>query len=263
MSTLISSGCSFVWGNEMPDCTENRPSRYTWPSLLASDLKMGYVCVAKPGCGNSAITRRIIKAVNNTPNIGAVAVMWSWTNRFELQIRGDIARDYITLHKDINLPGNMDEHNWFNMCHFNVKPVEEKIKIFDADEYHKQKIIKAQKFLEDSRLNDYANDLFYLIDGNYPASLTMQSVHHLQLFLQSRGIPYVFACTSDEFAMMKQEDPMADLIDWDKFVCLDVGFFQWIDNHNLFKHKGGHPTSDAHKTWYTEHYKYIKQVLKK
>jgi hypothetical protein len=257
MPTLISAGCSFIWGNELPDCTPQRPSLQTWPALLAQHKHMDYLCVAKPGSGNDSIARRTIAAINKTPNVGMVAVLWSWSYRLELQVRSQLQTDYYKLHEAIELPGQMDGAGWLNICMHNTASAAEKSKFFKSDRWHTEKLQKQYDFLESTGLNDYTRNIFLLTDRSYLYYRSLQSALYLQLFLESKNIPYVFSCASDEFLIAKNDaEPLTDLINWDKFVCLD-GFLNWVNGNNQDLCPQGHPAASAHAAWFQYHDKYM------
>lgn len=86
MTILIGAGCSFTLGSELADddgtCT---PSNYSWSALLAKKLKMDYQCIAYPGISNQSIARRLFDSIIENQNYDlAVAVMWTFTSRYEI-----------------------------------------------------------------------------------------------------------------------------------------------------------------------------------
>ena len=92
MPTLIAGGDSFTWGSELPDQyldhLVNLPSKLTWSARIAQYFKCNYVCVAKPGCGNNSITRRVISEIAKQPDKEIyVAIMWTYTHRSEIRLR--------------------------------------------------------------------------------------------------------------------------------------------------------------------------------
>jgi hypothetical protein len=257
MPTLISSGCSFIWGNELSDSTPERPSLQTWPALLAQQKGMEYVCVAKPGGGNQAITRKVIKAVSNTPDVAMVAVMWTWTARLELQLNSILETEYYRLHENLQMPGQMDDSGWINICISNMKPWKQKADFFQANESHAEKLKKQYDFLQDHGITEYTRNIFSLTDISYANYMTMQSVLFLQYFLQNKNIPYIFSCATDELLVAKNDKaPLTDLIDWDRFLCME-GFLNWTRDNNPEFCPFGHPAASAHAAWLQSHDKYI------
>ena len=80
---LKSFGCSFVFGSELSDNTNNdTPSQLTWPALYAGKLGYQYQCYARPGCGNLQIVEQILN--QTADEIPALYVIgWTWIDRFD------------------------------------------------------------------------------------------------------------------------------------------------------------------------------------
>lgn len=84
MSRLVTFGCSFTYGAELPDCQnpeslKNTPSEYAWPQLAAQQLNLECVNTAEPGFGNKHILHEIINFDFLPSDI--VIVLWSFFNR--------------------------------------------------------------------------------------------------------------------------------------------------------------------------------------
>lgn len=83
---LKSFGCSFIFGNELPDdgykLPNKVPSQYTWPALLSRDLGYDYKCHARPGSGNLQILAKLLDALAD-PTPGLYVVGWTWIDRFD------------------------------------------------------------------------------------------------------------------------------------------------------------------------------------
>ena len=87
---LTSYGCSFIFGTDMQDAefipgTSGKPSKKSWPALLANHLGYNYCCRAYPGCGNLLIAERILLDLNRLTNEknNLVVVGWTWIDRFD------------------------------------------------------------------------------------------------------------------------------------------------------------------------------------
>ena len=78
---LLASGCSYIFGGELADQKENKPSNSTFTALLAKDLGLDYRCVAVPGTGSDTHVRRVIENVDQDTKL--VVVAWSYAERFE------------------------------------------------------------------------------------------------------------------------------------------------------------------------------------
>lgn len=88
MSFLLSSGCSFTFGNELSDDIESKiPSKLSWAALLANHLGCRYSTVASPGASNQTIARSLIDSITLDQRPDKVAVMWTFTSRFEYNDR--------------------------------------------------------------------------------------------------------------------------------------------------------------------------------
>jgi hypothetical protein len=85
MNKLISFGDSFTFGSELSDDNGTQtPSMFSWAALIAKKLNLDYKCEAWPGICNQTILRLLINyfATNDASN-SAVAIMWSFTSRYE------------------------------------------------------------------------------------------------------------------------------------------------------------------------------------
>lgn len=63
---LLSSGCSFVWGDELPGCEDSPPSHwnYNFTSLCAEKLGIESANIASCGSGNEKIFRDVVAFLN-------------------------------------------------------------------------------------------------------------------------------------------------------------------------------------------------------
>jgi hypothetical protein len=77
---LKSFGCSFVYGSDLADSTDQHPSQMTWPSLIAKKLGLEYECWARPGQGNFKIYCDIL-AHSNQDSI--CLINWTWIDRMD------------------------------------------------------------------------------------------------------------------------------------------------------------------------------------
>jgi hypothetical protein len=82
MSTLKSFGCSFIYGSDLPDCTDFKHSQLTWPALISTELNLEYQCFAMPGQGNFKIYCDIM--ANSEPDEDSIfLVNWTWIDRYD------------------------------------------------------------------------------------------------------------------------------------------------------------------------------------
>ena len=82
---LKSFGCSFIYGNELSDCT-TKFSQSTWPALYAKHHGLDYQCYARPGTGNLVILEKLLSQIAN-PEPALFVVNWTWIDRFDYNNR--------------------------------------------------------------------------------------------------------------------------------------------------------------------------------
>lgn len=82
---LKSFGCSFIYGTDLADdglaMIKSKPSKLTWPSLIAQSLNYEYQCYAKPGIGNLRISEQVLSQAYCEPSLFVVG--WTWIDRFD------------------------------------------------------------------------------------------------------------------------------------------------------------------------------------
>jgi hypothetical protein len=78
---LITFGCSFTYGQGLPDCLtgDEAPSQYSWPYLLSKKLNRSLVNCGVPGASNLQILNEILNF--NFEKNDLVIVMWSLVDR--------------------------------------------------------------------------------------------------------------------------------------------------------------------------------------
>lgn len=88
---LKSFGCSFIFGTDLADVNStlgepySKPSKSTWPSLLAAHLGYDYQCHARPGSGNLRILEKVLShAADSSPCVFVIG--WSWIDRFDYTV---------------------------------------------------------------------------------------------------------------------------------------------------------------------------------
>jgi hypothetical protein len=87
MSRLITFGCSFTYGQGLPDCeignnwsdVSNTPSKLSWPFVLGNLLNIPVVNKGVPGASNNEILYHVLN-FEFEPN-DTVVLMWSLPNR--------------------------------------------------------------------------------------------------------------------------------------------------------------------------------------
>lgn len=93
---LKSFGCSFIFGTDLTDDVSSnmfdwscnglyiRPSRLTWPALLAKDINYEYKSLALPSIGNLQILESILKEIAQSNN-DLFVIQWTWIDRFDFE----------------------------------------------------------------------------------------------------------------------------------------------------------------------------------
>lgn len=82
MSRLITFGCSYTYGDSLPDCTDpynSDPSQYAWPTVLGKILKTSVINQSKSGAGNLEILWNILNFDFRDNDI--CIIMWSHFSR--------------------------------------------------------------------------------------------------------------------------------------------------------------------------------------
>jgi len=84
---LLSFGCSFMFGCELPDNTSPGVySRQSWPALFAQHHGWDYHCLAEPGSGNLCIAHNVL---NHLDQDAVFVIGWTWGDRFDFAAAGD------------------------------------------------------------------------------------------------------------------------------------------------------------------------------
>lgn len=84
---LISFGCSFTFGQGLPDCyvtATNKPgilpSKFAWPQLLSNKLMLQCINLSEPGSSNKEILHKLLNFKFENDDI--VVIMWSFPDRW-------------------------------------------------------------------------------------------------------------------------------------------------------------------------------------
>ena len=199
MPILIGGGDSFTWGSELPDQhfdhLTNSPSQATWASLVANHYGYDYLCVAKPGCGNNTITRRVISEVSKHPNEEIyVAVMWTYTHRSEIRLRN--MYPYNTIVSDPVQAARFDIDNfWINLNAWHGLSFKEKMSFFpkDINPERYDFFLKQHNTMTEIGVTD-ASKYFYGPTGDnyYHQFNFLKEINLLQFYLQNKNIKYFF-----------------------------------------------------------------------
>lgn len=85
MPRLIAFGCSYTYGEGLPDCYKDGqagpyPSRLSWPTLVATKLGISMNNLALPGAGNAEILDRVLRFQFEPDDI--CMIMWTHFVRY-------------------------------------------------------------------------------------------------------------------------------------------------------------------------------------
>lgn len=238
MTILIAGGDSFTWGSELSDCNTNQHSNNTWSALLAHKLGMSYACVALPGSSNGSIARRVMRACENNRhkhNI-AVAVMWTFANRFEFRFTQDT--------------GERDAP-WYSITPWTHESAVDRIKSHfvnnnaDILQHH----VDHNRKMQHSGISDFAKNYYMHVGDSevWEYYTTYKEILFLQQYLVANKIPYVFTHVEPLF-IEQSVDPdltvVRDQIDLKRFYEFD-GFYRWASENN-YQFGTTHPLEPAH-----------------
>lgn len=87
MARLITFGCSFTYGQSMPDCVEKgnvynpgpKPSKFAWPNVLSKMLNIECINQSNCGASNLEILYKILDF--NFEKDDVIVIMWSLPER--------------------------------------------------------------------------------------------------------------------------------------------------------------------------------------
>jgi len=256
MTTLIAAGDSFTYGSELPDCA-GRSSKLTWSALLAERNGWDYLCIAKPGCGNQSIARRVIDAVSTANEPVVVAVMWTMLGRREVGISPYIASK-LSEHEynQQDLDGN-----WINLNIWQTQDYDSKrLKFNNPDQWFNEKLRTQCDLYQQHNIKDLATHYFNTISQEDHIRSSCESIYILQNFLKNRSVPVIFANVTDDLQAVFTNGYLGRDLDRSDWITLQ-GFNDWSTANKYESSPMGHPPEEAHRQWLNEHYKYIKQDI--
>ena len=74
IKNILAIGCSFTHGAELPDETEDHPSQFAWPQLVANRLDANITNLGLNGGSNSRIFRLAVEQAAKKSQIGRAHV---------------------------------------------------------------------------------------------------------------------------------------------------------------------------------------------
>ena len=250
---LLAAGDSYTWGNELEDCHGFKHSMLTHGAISARRLGADYFCCARGGCGNHAISRLVIKTVEDfrlTNCFTHVSVMWTYPLRQEVKLDPHIADYFRDLPMQI-----LDFDDWIIASPFQAQSLEYKLSVLPMadDEYWRDKLKKEHEAYINSGVANYINAYFAICNDKYGHLYqTCENILLTQTFLQNSGVNYRFSTSCNELLEIFEEPrlkPFTRCFDMSKWVNLDYGFEEWASIQKFDKHEGGHPVAAAHEAW--------------
>lgn len=252
---VLSSGCSFIWGAELEDCTPQIFSRKTWPALWAQENNFEYNCCAINGAANNTIVRRVINYIENISVPDIVIVQWTFPARYEVRVEQYLNPEWgnfysITPWCTVQSWDEVERNPNFYSYNKNDKNAEEFKKVFikQIDALKETCIPQLSKIWFDG-VSCKDTDKYYFF----------KEICNLKTYLDSKKIKHIFTAASklafddhpskDEniVTLMK----IAQSCNWiwfdDKEISL--GFFDWAKTTNQ-KIGTTHPLDLAHKNAY-------------
>jgi len=238
MTILIAGGDSFTYGSELADCTINQYSDDTWSAILAQQLGMSYACVALPGSSNGSIARRVMRACEKAKQNYdvAVAVMWTFTNRYEFRFTQDT--------------GELDSP-WYSITPWTHESNLDRIRdvFVNQSDLHLQHHANHNHKMQQSGISDFAKNYYMHVGDSevWEYYTTYKEILFLQQYLVANNIPYVFTHVEPLFVEQSVDSDLSlirDQINKDCFYVFD-GFYRWASENN-YQFGTTHPLEPAH-----------------
>ena len=244
--TLLAGGCSFTFGHELSDDKEgNTPSRKTWSAHLSNSVGANYFCTARAGSGNDGIARRVFNYIANTKEQCFVAVMWSFTSRYDWAM---------PRHR------NLEDTRWTTITPWDTESEQAEALRRLAGSDGQLRIWRQRKLdLQETGVMPFADALYKYAANNYHEIYqSWKNIVWLQNILQKKKIPYLFTLADntlfyDELTPLWEQDALMnamykeiDFSNWHTFGERMMGFNQWA-TLNDYEYGTTHPLDRAHK----------------
>ena len=250
IKNFIAGGCSFTYGSELSDDNKGKTtSKMSWAHQLMlrspATTNDNYVCVAKPGTGNTGIARRVFDAVANTDNIRCVVVMWSFLSRYDWAM---------PRHREL------EGTRWATISPWDTKMAEEERHTALAGSEGQQESWKLRKeMMIETQVQPFADAIYkYAANEYHETYLSWKSIIWLQNILEKKGIPFMFTLADNslfyrDFEEHKDRDKFMDALykeidftRWFSFGERFMGFNQWA-LLNDYERGTTHPLDKAHQ----------------
>ena len=244
---FIVGGCSFTYGSELSDDDKGKkPSEKSWAHELYKHSKAEeYVCVAKPGTGNSGIARRVFNAVANLKEVEGVVVMWSFNSRYDWAM---------PRHREL------EDTRWATISPWDTSMSNnERHQALTGSEGQQEEWKRRADLMIETGVKPFAEAIYRYGANEYHETYTSwKSIIWLQNILEKKKIPFMFTLADNslfykEMDYLKDQDPfmtaLHDEIDFTKWFSFGermMGFNQWA-TLNDYEKGTTHPLDKAHK----------------
>jgi len=224
---LLAGGCSFTFGNELSDDNGKNPSAKSWSALLAKETNAKYICVAKPGIGNSAIARRIFSYVSSNPTKDVfVTAMWSFLSRYDWAM----PRHHV-----------LEGTRWASITPWDTSDNQAEVqKTLCTSEPQLEEWKRRREDIKSTGVGPFADALYRHAANQYhEAYLSWKSIVWLQNILEKKDVPYMFTLADNSlfwqgFEPLHAVDSLLNglynEINFDKWIFFgdrQMGFNQW------------------------------------
>jgi hypothetical protein len=233
MKTLLSGGCSFIYGSELSDSpavySHNSHSNKTWPALYAKSRNLNYKTCAVCGASNRGIVRYIINEVEkNFPDY--VVIQWTFLHRYEIRLNRH----------------DLDENDSFYYALYHYQSTD-----FVNKENHLNDAIKNLHPL----LKNFATFWFRHVDDDISQLYYYyQSKIELANYLRYKNIPFVFTDSQTPHSHFLEHTSDKTLhtlyklnTEIPQFLFENRGFYDW-SKLKKFNFGISHPLDDAHES---------------
>lgn len=245
---LYTNGCSHTFGAELPNkgpVTNQGPSPYAWPSLLASHLNMDLMNGAVPGTGIEYITTKTITEISmlmdDIVDAKDIMVVILLPHRFRTFIPVADRKD-----------------KWMNLGLYYFK--RPRTEFYSAminqgctEEEAEAKVSELYDGYGFKYLEAYTK---YIDFDAHEAFQYWTHVHHLQSFFKLHDIEYYFHHAQQDVMESRNSHErvakMTQMINMDYFMTPHEGYLEYCYRHH-FKKGVNHYLEDAHES-YAKHW---------
>lgn len=152
---LLSFGCSFIFGCELPDNTApDVYSRQSWPALLAQHHGWDYHCRAEPGSGNLRIAHNVL---NHIEQDAVFVIGWTWCDRFDFSTLDD---RWNTL-----LPPDKDQYAQFFYKHLHSQMRDKLTSLIQINLVLSELLRLGRRFIMTCQDSTFLDQQYHLTDG--------------------------------------------------------------------------------------------------